>query len=414
MTEEEYLVLQCPACEKDVKLPSDSFGQRMGCPYCMQPLEVAEAEPEEAPEAPPEEEQPKAPIERRPLVFRELRDDDVAEVSTLEFADEHTRRRLPFEAPEWDVAKEGGSRDDPEDSQGSEAAVLTGSDGKQLLTRREQNFRTVTIILMSLALLSAGTITCLAIFGTVGIFGKEKKNKEVVNISVQEDKANAAAAKEEVTIHLLSGEEKAAVEVVNGFLNAQTNEERLKYVRNPERIGPLMEEWYASGEARSEWPDGQAILRDKIQDQGRYFVRLAIEFAGLGSRIFVVEQQSKDRFKLDWETAVGYQPQPLSEFKSKQLRTPTEFRVKVKKSDYYNYHFIDRTKYFAVELAYPGREFSLIGYVDRSRAWAPGLIKQIAEGIQPSLIVQLKYPDDELKNDSQVEILSIVSQTWLL
>jgi len=411
LEEEDFLILQCPACEKDVKLPYDSVGQRMGCPYCMQPLEVAEGEldddwEEELVEEEEPEREPKPPVERRPLVFRELRDDDVAEVSTLEYADEHTRRRLPFEAPEWDVAEDDGDS--------KEGVVLRDPSGKKLLTRREQNFRVITIIVMSSALLAAAIIAGAAIFHTLGVAGKDAEITKETNDEVKEGKAKVKAASEAITINLLSEEEKAALAVVNGFTNAKTTEERLKFVRDPERVEPLMREWYARQDSTEELPEGKAILRDKFQDQGRFFIRLAVEFPGIDRRIFLVEQQAKDQFKLDWETAVGYQPQSLADFKADKARKPADFRVTLRYSDYYNYHFADREKYHAVELAYPGREFSLIGYIDRSRPWAPELIEKMESGVWPGLIVRLKYPEGDIEDERQVEILSIVSPTWLL
>ncbi len=93
----------------------------MGCPYCREPLQIIEAEQEES-----------KPIIRQPLVFRHLKEDDVSVDHDLEFADEYERRRLPFEAPEWDDPElEGKRRKSAEsEAQGEGLGVSRGRNGK--------------------------------------------------------------------------------------------------------------------------------------------------------------------------------------------------------------------------------------------------------------------------------------------
>jgi hypothetical protein len=410
--DDEYLVLECPACERDVKVSRHSAGVRMGCPYCREPLQIIEAEPEAE----------QKPIVRQPLVFRLLREDDVSVDHDLEFADEFERRRLPFEAPAWDDAKleeerrtavtatAGGDRDaDASGIQGGAPAPR-----KKLLTRKEQVFRSLTILIMSGALAFVAVIIYSAIFRGVAVVHKDGKTMKELPAEVRQKIAEALGQPEPLSPFLTSVEEEAAVAVVNGYLAAKTIEERLPFVRQPERVEPLMRAWYARGETISKWPDGVVLLRDKQIDKGRYMIRMMVDFVGIGTQMFVVEQTASD-FKLDWETATGYQPKPLAEFKAERPTTPVEFRVKIKPADYYNYAFVDRERYRSVELSYPGRrDFKLLGYIDLNRDWAAPLVKRIDEGEGPSVIAQLRYPDGELEDDSQVEILSIVSDSWFL
>ncbi len=116
---------------------------------------------------------------------------------------------------------------------------------------------------------------------------------------------------------------------------------------------------------------------------------------------------------LDWETAVGYRPMPLDEFKFSKPREGVEFRVKVKPADYYNFQFSDKEKYTCVELSYPGdAEFKLFGYIETGSDWSERLLTQLSSGKGPSLIVKLKYPEGEIRDDKQVLIESIIEDTW--
>ena len=344
-----FVVLQCPACDRDVKIASDSAGRRMGCPYCHQPLEIVEAPAEVVEETAADEagsgEKPAKLTVRQPLVFRLLRDEDVSTDHDLEFADEYERRRMPYEAPAWDDERLKNRRVDGlvEVDDGDGEAV-----GKKLLTRKEQVFRSITRLILGASAVVVVVILYSAIVKTVGVVGAYQKTKDGIAGETSRAREQQEAAVKPISAFMTSGEEESALAVVNGFLNAGSIEERLEFVRDPERVRPLMEAWYAREGAEENLGDGKVALRDKHIDQGRYFIRLAIEFVGVGHRMFAVEQirtdptdEGSDVFKLDWETATGYQPMLLGEFKAKRPTTPVEFRVKLKASDYYNYEFRD-------------------------------------------------------------------------
>lgn len=405
--DEEYLVLACPACERDVKVSRHSAGVRMGCPYCREPLQIIEAEPASDDK----------PIVRQPLVFRHLKQDDVSLDHDLEYADEYERRRLPFEAPAWDDAT-------LEERRREVAATPTGyrdnqeaedsAARKKLLTRKEQVFRSLTILILTGAFAFVAVIVYSAIVRGVAVVHKDGTTLKELPAEVRQKITEALEQQQPLTTFLTSAEEAAAKAIVTGFLAAKTVEDRLPFVRQPKRVEPLMRAWYARQRDATEWTGGEIRHRDKQIDHGRYLIRLAMDFGTAGSRIFIVEQTAGD-FKLDWETATGYQAKPLEEFKAERPTTPVEFRVKMKPADYYNYAFNDRDRYQAVELSYPGRrEFKLTGYIDLKSDWAAPLVKRLDDGEAPSLIVLLRYPEGEIEDVTQVEVVAIVADSWLL
>ncbi|MFT4548904.1 MAG: hypothetical protein ACI8XO_003575 [Verrucomicrobiales bacterium] len=394
----DYLLLDCPSCGREVKLNSAFIGHRMGCGYCKAPLEIIEKPGEEESKQDLKKKKKSEPLPRRPLSFRKLRDEDIADESEIGFADEFERRRLPFESPLWD----------------DEEKVEAGAPKKRLLTHREAVFRNITYIIMAASLTVVAVILYSALVRTMGVAKKDDKTLKALPDTVKV-KIDAAVNREvPISVFLESVEEEAAAAIIDGFLSAQTIEDRLPYVRDPERVRPLMKKWYARDGVVTDWPDGEVVLRDKLIDKGRYFVRLAINFPGIGHRIFAVEQ-TKESFKLDWETATGYQPMPYEEFIAQRPKTPVEFRVKLKPSDYYNYQFSDKNVYRAVELSYPGHnEFKLIGYLELTQAWAKPLSNMLDSGMAPSLIVTLRYPDilPAGEDQYQVQIMSIASDSW--
>ena len=209
----------------------------------------------------------------------------------------------------------------------------------------------------------------------------------------------------------------AARNAIVFFHDADTVEKRLAFVRDPQRVKPLMEAWYAENEPIANFAGKKNIaisiqMSKMIVDQGREFVIMAMDVDRSGSRVYAVEKTAGG-MKLDWETAVRYQPMALDEFKEKRPTEPQAFRVKVKPSDYYNHQFADDGVFRSLELSYPGDPgFKLFGFVDRSAGWAQGLLDQLEAGGAPSLIVKLRYPEGEIKDATMVQVDAIVSETW--
>ena len=57
-------------------------------------------------------------------------------------------------------------------------------------------------------------------------------------------------------------------------------------------------------------------------------------------------------------------------------------------------------------------EFKFTGYIDRRQAWAPALIQFLEDGYGPSVIAEIRFPEGASPEDNQVEIISIISDTW--
>lgn len=428
--EQEYLILQCPACERSVKIKSDTTATRMGCPYCKEPIELSSGEAEAEAPRPSDEDLPEAP----PLEFRRI--EGVEPVSAHSGAgpdpsskpqgERRRHRKRHADTLGWDEEQpRGGSgRSDKAgvDDDSSEFLEMDpDSPGgvrlkrvrrKKILTGRDKFFRVLTAAVVLAAVVIAGFIIYSFVMQTTSVIGTEaetlQKLPEEIRVLIEEARVNP------ITEYLTNAEEEIAASVLDGFFKAKTIDERLQFVRDQERIRPLMEKWYADNpqEATREWPDGTILLRNKVIDQDRYFIILAVEFAGEGKRVVAIEQKPDGEMRLDWETAVGYQPMPLEEFKAARPTQPVKFWVKIKPSDFYNFQFSDSGKYQAVELSYPGKDFQLIGYIDRDKEWAPALIEEIESGAAPSMIVELAYPDKDVTDDSLVEIHSIVSESW--
>jgi hypothetical protein len=226
---------------------------------------------------------------------------------------------------------------------------------------------------------------------------------------------------------LTSQEETAAYNTVIAFLKAQ-GLEKLPYVRLPNRVRPLMEEWYRR-HPDSVCEAGEVIQRGKMQMDEAFFVKLRVNVkepnplepgrTKLVTRDYAVEIVEKENdqreYKIDWEVAVEWTPMSFEEFKRKQPRESIPLRVKMQGSGYYNHGFLDEKRWLACEIYYPRPddtlEFLFYGYIDRrTKAWEDLAIYTEA-GNKGALILALKYPDNAVSYE-QVIVEGLVHPSW--
>ena len=187
------------------------------------------------------------------------------------------------------------------------------------------------------------------------------------------------------------------------FCSASTADERLRHVRQPERVRSLV---------LSRPADPIEVgrrLRAKRLDVGDIrVVVLAFEVDEYpGFRFIAVEQTAIGEYLVDWEFATAYQQMPLLEFQKKRPSAPVPFRVKVKESNRESIRF-PSDRYDAYALSYPGRDFSLFGYVESGSDEGLAMRAETLAAT-PSLILDLRYSDG---SPDEVEITGIVHRSW--
>ncbi len=235
-------------------------------------------------------------------------------------------------------------------------------------------------------------------------------------------------------------ESDAAAAVVAQFLAAPTLEDRLRFVRFPEKVKPLMEAWYRSHPITPRIfsrDDNAELLTKILHSGGREFIVIMGDVSDEGPRLFSIEKVNSDVYKVDWETAVGWQPMDLANLKAAKPTKPIPFRLSMNVGDYYNGPFSDPGKWQAVDLTYPGRDFRLFGYIDRTAPWAKPIIDKLIkpkpqddskptdpDATAPadpskmlmhkiSVIADIAYPQDS-RFDNQVLISRVRGEEWFL
>jgi hypothetical protein len=92
------------------------------------------------------------------------------------------------------------------------------------------------------------------------------------------------------------------------------------------------------------------------------------------------------------------------------------FRVKLRGSTYYNHAFADEKKWFGTEIYFPKPGFETFetlfyGYMDRNSEAYRRLSPIVESGLNPSVIVNLRYVNNSISPE-QVVIDSVVHDSW--
>lgn len=216
----------------------------------------------------------------------------------------------------------------------------------------------------------------------------------------------------------------AAESVVKNYLKAKTWEDRLKYVRNPELVKPLMSERYKGVDLsggkpflRLEPEDGKKLRNLKVGDwigikavfeEGKNAFGATVQDAS-----WYVLLLTDSGFKIDWEASVVYNPMT---FKAMEAQRPTQsqkFRVMVELADYYNYEFRDGQYYlYSLRLTEPDSYQSVYGYIKKDSADGKKIYEILKDGQKHPLILKIRYPQFS-RGSGQVIIDQFVQEYFL-
>ncbi|MDB6070541.1 MAG: hypothetical protein JWL81_1712 [Verrucomicrobiales bacterium] len=225
---------------------------------------------------------------------------------------------------------------------------------------------------------------------------------------------------------LTSYDSQGAEKAVRDFLAADGIEAKLAFVRQPQRIRPLMQKWYRGERTAGPLQVGEPLRQDKRAGEegtGTYYVILAMPVQvpdplNPGSTyeettFFAVEEIREgpvSRYLVDWETSTGYQEMPLETFKSTMPPEAWPFRVYMKAADYYNHGF-NELEWQCVQLYYPGRDFQLFGYINRSSLEGRKMLPLVENNRSAGIIAELKYPNDPASRE-QVIVQRMIHSSW--
>ncbi|GAA5481693.1 hypothetical protein [Haloferula sargassicola] len=203
---------------------------------------------------------------------------------------------------------------------------------------------------------------------------------------------------------------------VEHFTEGRTVEDMLPWVRDPERVAPLMRDWekrHPIAPPRLTFFGGVApVLKTQDREMWR------AEYIGPDeSRLSLLVQVMENRKpKVDWETFVCYQPMDWDEYVAERPSKPMDFRIYLEPDagHLYAFEFRDDSQWRGYQLTTRNSTDFLIGYVPRD-----GELDQLFERMlvanrgKAALILTLRVPE-EAKTLRGVYIDQLVSDNWVI
>lgn len=199
-------------------------------------------------------------------------------------------------------------------------------------------------------------------------------------------------------------------QAVTNYLASSSVEDRLRHVRNPERVAPLMRDWYREQPLEPEEIINLGAFTPVTLDKGSFWV-VAVETLS-GGRKLLVEQTREDDGRVDWEMDVCYQPMDWDRFVNESPEGKFEFRVLVRADNFYVYEFQNQAEYRSFRLTTLGSEEHLYGYVPRGSVTDERILSLLGKRLRTApMILELEFLPD-VKARRSVVISDVVSATW--
>lgn len=206
-------------------------------------------------------------------------------------------------------------------------------------------------------------------------------------------------------------------EVLLGYARAPDWETKLKYIRAPGHLVPVVREYYQKHPIVPA-EDVRLGMAQPVTLNGLEILKLEATLLPSG-QLFeaMLERDPHGHLKVDWEVAVDYQEIDWNQFAAEQRTDPVQLRVVAREEDYYNFQYSDDSVYRCYRLWYPHSEWpTFYGYVKRDGE----IDRQMQEHITLSgdgryaFILSLAYAEETPKEAPLVEIREVVCPSWVI
>lgn len=202
---------------------------------------------------------------------------------------------------------------------------------------------------------------------------------------------------------------------LKSYFEASDVDSLARFVRQPERVKPLMQKHYAKQALAKNPMTSLRVLQPLTLDHYGNFWMSSVTLADRQVVNAVIEIDAEGKPLIDWETLVCYQPMPWDDF-SKQRPTgeSMDFRVYAERDNFYSHEFSNSDKWLCYRLTTPDSEETLFGYVSVESETARLLTQLTAQNptAKFSLILRLTIPPG-LQSRRGVIIEKIVCKRWL-
>lgn len=199
------------------------------------------------------------------------------------------------------------------------------------------------------------------------------------------------------------------------FFNTTNVEGLAALCRQPERVRPLMESYYADKPmAANPYVQTTMLQALTLENRGNFWMQ-GVELKDRTNRTMVVEILENGEPRIDWETLVCYQPIPWDKYATERpAGTSYDFRVYIEEDTFFSHEFADSAQWNCYKLATRESDEVLYGYAKKDSELDKQLIGLLTanRGRRTSLILRLNIPTGTQSRQGVV-IEKMVAPRWL-
>ena len=393
-TAARWMPFQCPTCFALFRLQKVNTGRRGYCPQCHVVLTV----PVFGKENPPVQKKKKIASEAKTIAVARVKDSE--EVKSWQDSPVQRKRRYIRESDEeliWEEAKR---------EEGKSYSWMVACSCALMVAV----LSAVGIFLVKNAPSQKGTSTLTVIGGAASAAALEKSLQLPQNTSYLNEEGIDVTKK---TVEEYEKFDVVKIEnAVKGFLTSGSIQERLSFVRDPERVKPLMEKYYGNEEFE---PEGfEELNRGEIRYRGDFFtsfVRIG-DFSSFPIAVERFEDGDNFSYRVDWESWVGYCEMSAEDLIRVKPTEPKLLRIILRQGSYYNYEYSDDQVWAAYRLGFRNSDRALLAYARRSSQEGEILAELFRDSEELLYTLKIRYPENARSSD-QVEIVELLEQGWI-
>lgn len=210
-------------------------------------------------------------------------------------------------------------------------------------------------------------------------------------------------------------------EAVRRYALAETVEERAQFVRDGQRLYPLMKEHYERFPMKEVW-DVKVKGEHPKQVGETMFWNMHVDLNG--KRVtMIVENLESGEAKVDWEVDAPHQPDEFSAFLQTKPSDPKTFRALIRgaqKNGFHGFEFDDYNKYRCFLVSIPNYDDYVWAYTEigtqLDQLWVnfvtDGRRRDFDKTRDRAVILQLRFPQDA-QSKRCVHLGELVTPGWI-
>ena len=253
----------------------------------------------------------------------------------------------------------------------------------------------------------------LSVLGGIVSLALNAQNRSNVDTRIQEEDAYSSEIESLVTGM------STAKQFIRNFWEAPTLQDKATFVWNPQRVLPLMEQYYR----REILPTKDNIASIHVvsnRTNHRHSELPANHLAGfvtddVGAKYpIILRPDGRSKHLIDWEASVGYNDSDLSYLINNREANPVSMRLLVSLATYYNYQYSDYRTYQSYKIKVADRsEPSCYGFARRDSEVFKKLSTLFAnrEPRTVAVTLRLRFPPGR---EQGAELLGVEKLHWVL